>query len=223
MHHAALPTRSSSAKRPQTYAATHSHTSSCLLADASEQDKPTKRRLLDEASLGLPGAPAPTLAATLPAHGRYVLPNLRSGGLLGHQVEDAWECRPNVLAPDNGSLQSGEEPLALFAVYDGHCGAAVSKLCVARLHQHLRTQLREAGAASSSSRLVQVMPSALRAAFLQTDADARRIPDSGSGGSTATVAVVSSSHIWVAYCGKQTGHLPTSCPKPSLHMPSMSD
>lgn len=142
----------------------------------------------------------------LPAHGQHQIVNMRQSR--GPQaLEDHFECRPNIMAVDNRSRQPEQDPVHLFAVYDGHTTDAVSKHCAAKLHLHLRAHMQqhlEAGAT-----LDHAAQAGLKSAFADTDAELKRMGVAAASGSTATVALVTPSSILLAFCGECLCHVST--------------
>lgn len=138
-----------------------------------------------------------TAAARLPPFGCHVI----SSPL--HNNEDYHQAQ---LLPVDG-----HEPLSFFAVYDGHGGEHAAKHCAAVLHSHLKQALLHRSSDSEVS-----VEKALQEAFVATDKDLQHEPVMAATGSTAVVAVVSHTHIWLAHVGKHAypctrgaGQLPT--------------
>jgi hypothetical protein len=159
-----------------------------------------------------------------PAAAFSVVPNDRGAG--GCALEDTLVLEDDLLAGAPG-LPPGAA--RLFAVYDGHCGGDAAAACAERLHRHLAARLRAAlaaaaatssgssvgdasGATTSAAALLEsdAVASALRHAFVQTDAELRPTPGErsrGGGGCGATsgaaavVALLTPGSIWLAWAG----------------------
>lgn len=113
--------------------------------------------------------------------------------------------------------QQACDPIAhVFAVYDGHGGSdAASRFAASRLHELLQAQLSCSSsvgqadtAAVAGGGIDSCIKDALRQAFQQTDAElgatlAAQPLRQSFPGTTATVAVVTSSHIHLAWAGER--------------------
>ncbi|GBF99156.1 phosphatase 2C-like [Raphidocelis subcapitata] len=139
-----------------------------------------------------PAAPA---AAAL---GVAALPNER-----GSEPEDAF-----LLSADTGALRGSQ----LFAVFDGHGGAATARHCARRLHALLaerlaaKLALARPPAADVDALEAHAVAAALREAFVAADSELRCARDGGGSlaegsGSTAVVALVTARSIWLAWAG----------------------
>lgn len=143
-----------------------------------------------------------TVSPRLPVYGKYQLPR-------ASVCEDGWTA----LLFDESSEGNGAfaEQVSMFGVFDGHSGDACSKHCVRSLHKHLQhllcSSLHQAGAT-----LDDVVDEALVQAFQQTDADMRDMPMVSNSGSTATVALVTSRSIHIAWAG-MCREIPAWCSK----------
>lgn len=92
------------------------------------------------------------------------------------------------------------EQCDLFAVFDGHSGSGVVRYTV----ENLVTRIQEALKAGAPDVLnnPENVKTILRKVFIEHDKDlARNIQKVGDSGSTATVAIVTPSHVIVAYIG----------------------
>jgi len=103
-------------------------------------------------------------------------------------------------------------PVSLFAVFDGHGGGAASQHCARRLHTHVAQRLRDAlqrhpGGGAAELLDSPLVAAALRGAFEATDAEllsSGMMLDNNSG-STAVVALLTPSSIWLAWAGACMG------------------
>lgn len=130
----------------------------------------------------------------LPVYGKYQLP--RASG-----NEDGWSAFlfDPIQDADHKSFQS----VSMFGVFDGHSGDLCSKHCVRSLHKHLQEQLTSSLAQQPTGAVLDdVAGQALVQAFQCTDADIRDMPLVGGSGSTATVALITSNSIHIAWAGR---------------------
>ncbi|KAF8412349.1 hypothetical protein HHK36_000311 [Tetracentron sinense] len=67
------------------------------------------------------------------------------------EMEDAISSRPDFCRPEI----TGRRPVHFFAVYDGHGGSHVAKLCKERMHEFLEEELMRVSNSSSSSSVQQ--------------------------------------------------------------------
>ena len=111
------------------------------------------------------------------------------------------------VAPLQVKTAAGAEArLHFFACYDGHGGSQASSHCSSRLHLHLQAALdginsEDQEGSNKSSSLDQSVISALMQAYEMTDVEFAKDPICESVGSTAVVAIVSESLIWIANLG----------------------
>ncbi|KAJ8642951.1 hypothetical protein MRB53_004699 [Persea americana] len=143
----------------------------------------------------------------------YPAPAFGSMSIAGRsrEMEDAISLQPYFFRPE----VPGRRPLHFFAVFDGHGGSHVAKLCEERMHVLLGEELERAG--DSSVCEVEGWKRVMERCFGRMDGVALSscpcgnvgVPcDCENGGvnseivgSTAIVAVVSSTNIIVANCG----------------------
>lgn len=163
-------------------------------APAAERD--LKRKAEAEATIGLVRAASVEAQAYL--RRRIMLDPPPAPPMLPPHGSAALERRGED-ASASALLDFGKQPLHFFAVYDGHGGDMVSKLCASNLHQHLRTALAQHISAGASA--VDAMGPALVDAFCATDSGMLEFPLHAHAGSTAVVAVVGQEHIWLAHAG----------------------
>ena len=91
------------------------------------------------------------------------------------------------------------ETCDLFAVFDGHSGPGVARYTVEVLPQRIQAALKESPEALTN---IEKLKTLLRNIFIEHDKDlARNIAKNGDSGSTATVALVTPTHVVVAYIG----------------------
>lgn len=187
------------------------------------RDHERRKRKLDAVvveSRSAPIAPSHAVLARpiLSPYGRYSLP--RPSG----KNEDAWEAR--MLSVQLSLLPGEPAPLQvqLYGVYDGHgtgFGDVVSAHIVQSLHKHFEQYLSgdlRSSSVDAAHAADARMQAALIHAFEQTDRDLMHNPMhssassesagssgllcSSSAGSTATVAVVTDSAVYLAWAGE---------------------
>jgi serine/threonine protein phosphatase PrpC len=91
------------------------------------------------------------------------------------------------------------EQCDLFAVFDGHSGPGVASYTVEVLPQRIQAALKESPDALTD---IEKLKTILRKIFIEHDKDlARNITKNGDSGSTATIALITATHIVVAYIG----------------------
>lgn len=97
----------------------------------------------------------------------------------------------------------------LFAVFDGHAGAGVVNLTVELLPRRIQAALEAAAAAADTRTLTPTQVEViLRTAFLEHDKElARQAVKSRDSGSTASVAIITPSHIIMAWVGDSPAFL----------------
>lgn len=127
------------------------------------------------------------------------------------------EASPTACAPagqeivENGNTALDPLKVHFFAVFDGHGGAEVAKHCADNLHEELRTVLAQnakpAGADSSTAPetsdvfIPPGIEAALTSAFIHVDEQLAKDKTAHEVGTTAVVALLTSTHLWVANCG----------------------
>jgi len=114
-----------------------------------------------------------------------------------------------------------------FAIYDGHSGAKVAHLCKTMLYKQIQDALQLAGPDILSKQ--DTMSSLLKRVFIEHNKYlASVIHTLNDSGSTATVALVTPKHIYLAYLGDspafmmhpQSGHVIKEMGK---HEPSLAE
>lgn len=91
------------------------------------------------------------------------------------------------------------EQCDLFAVFDGHSGSGVARYTVEVLPQRIQAALKESPGVLAN---IEKLKTILKSIFIEHDKDlARNITKTGDSGSTATVALVTPTHVIVAYIG----------------------
>ena len=91
------------------------------------------------------------------------------------------------------------EQCDLFAVFDGHSGSGVSRYTVEVLPQRIQNALKESPDALTN---IEKLKKIFKQVFIEHDKElARNITKTGDSGSTATVALVTATHVIVAYIG----------------------
>ncbi|KAJ0970282.1 hypothetical protein J5N97_023159 [Dioscorea zingiberensis] len=157
---------------------------------------------------------------------------------LSREMEDAVAVRPGFCRLPGG------EPLHFFAVFDGHGGSHVSAMCRERMHELVAEEMGKAPAAAAGSKEeAEGWKAALGRAFARMDELAlascacgkagppmcgceRSGFESDVVGSTAVVAIVSRSRIFVANCGDSRAVLSRSgraLPLSDDHKPDRAD
>ena len=92
------------------------------------------------------------------------------------------------------------EQCDLFAVFDGHSGAGVVRYTVEYLPHRIEEALKSAG--PDILKNVKSIREILKRVFIEHDKDlAKNFDKIGDSGSTATVAIVTPTHVIVAYIG----------------------
>jgi serine/threonine protein phosphatase PrpC len=92
------------------------------------------------------------------------------------------------------------EQCDLFAVFDGHSGAGVVRYTVEFLPRRIQDALKSAG--PDILKNLAELQTLLRRVFIEHDKDlARNFDKVGDSGSTASVAIVTPTHVLVAYIG----------------------
>jgi serine/threonine protein phosphatase PrpC len=92
------------------------------------------------------------------------------------------------------------EQCDLFAVFDGHSGAGVVRYTVEYLPRRIEEALKSAG--PDILKNVKSIREILKRVFIEHDKDlAKNFDKIGDSGSTATVAIVTPTHVIVAYIG----------------------
>ncbi len=90
------------------------------------------------------------------------------------------------------------EQCDLFAVFDGHSGSGVARYTVEILPQRIQDALKDRPDALN----VETLKTILKKLFIEHDKElARNISKNGDSGSTATVALITPTHVVVAYIG----------------------
>jgi serine/threonine protein phosphatase PrpC len=118
--------------------------------------------------------------------------------LFGHTQIDG-RGRPT---EDRIAIRKLTPTIDLFAVFDGHAGSAVVKLTTDYLPKRIQAAIEAAGTATAASLTPpEALSAILRTAFLEHDKDLARSPATRNSGSTATVALVTPTHIIFAYAG----------------------
>ncbi|KAJ6810096.1 putative protein phosphatase 2C 37 [Iris pallida] len=150
------------------------------------------------------------------------------------EMEDAVAVQPRFFRPAGGS------PLHFFAVFDGHGGSHVSRLCMERMHVLLAEELARGPPAEAEE---EALAPALKASFARMDELALascacgRVSDprctcersgfeSDIVGSTAVAAVVGPRRVLVANCGDSRAVLcrgGTAVPMSIDHKPDRPD
>lgn len=118
--------------------------------------------------------------------------------LFGHHQLDG-RGRPT---EDRFAVRKLLEGADLFAVFDGHSGSAVVKYTAEALPRRIQAAMEAAGGPAALRNPTDLIP-LLRTAFLEHDKDLARQTAKlkSDSGSTATVAIVTATHIIMAFCG----------------------
>lgn len=153
------------------------------------------------------------------------------------------ESTPEIAGDPSEAVSKEQFNVHFFAVFDGHGGAEVAKHCADNLHEELRSVLTnqnarptpEEGVASepapsSPPPVVAIDPpgieAALTSAFIHVDEQLAKDKTAHEVGTTAVVALLTSSHLWVANCGDSRAVLcrnGTAVPLSSDHKASRTD
>ena len=101
---------------------------------------------------------------------------------------------------DRISVENLMEGCDIFAVYDGHSGTEVANLCKKMLYKHIQEAIHTAGIGILKN--IDAMTDLLKRVFIQHNKYlASVIHTLDDSGSTATVAIITSTHIFLAYLG----------------------
>lgn len=92
------------------------------------------------------------------------------------------------------------EQCDLFAVFDGHSGAGVVRYTVEHLPSRIKAALEAGG--PDVLKQPELMQTILKRVFIEHDKDlAKNLAKIGDSGSTATVALITPTHVLVGYIG----------------------
>lgn len=117
--------------------------------------------------------------------------------LFGHAQIDG-RGRPT---EDRIAIRKLTDTIDFFAVFDGHSGSAVARMTADLLPKRIQTSI-EALVAAATAITPTALSEILRTAFIEHDKElARNISKLRDSGSTATVALVTPTHVIFAYAG----------------------